>query len=85
MDHVLDTINGIQIQLGQVIKWQKIMLKTFSTIFFLLFYLELVLPQGCSKRFRQDHKIDFQNTFCTKSINIIIDSISHSIHLRSIG
>ena len=37
-----------------------------------------------SKKFRLDHKIDFQNTFDTKCINVIIDSIGPSIILRSI-
>ena len=37
-----------------------------------------------SKKFRLDRKIGFQNTFYTKCINVIIDSIGHSIILRSI-
>ena len=37
-----------------------------------------------SKKFRLDRKISFQNTFYTKSINVIIDSIGPSIILRSI-
>ena len=37
-----------------------------------------------SKQFRLDHKIGFQNTFYTKSINVIIDNIGPSIILRSI-
>ena len=37
-----------------------------------------------SKKFRLDHKIGFQNTFFTKCINAIIDSIGPSIILRSI-
>ena len=32
-----------------------------------------------------DHKIGFQNTFYTKCINVIIDSIGPSIILRSIS
>ena len=36
-----------------------------------------------SEKFRQDHKIGFQNTFNTKCINVIIDSIGPSIILRS--
>ena len=37
-----------------------------------------------SKKFRQDRKIDFQNMFYTKCINVIIDSIGPSIILSSI-
>ena len=37
-----------------------------------------------SERFRLDRKIGFQNTFYTKCINVIIDSIGPSIILRSI-
>ena len=37
-----------------------------------------------SEKFRLDRKIGFQNTFCTKCINVIIDSIGPSIILRSI-
>ena len=37
-----------------------------------------------SKKFRLDRKIGFQNTFYTKCINVIIDSIGPSIILRSI-
>ena len=37
-----------------------------------------------SKKFRLDRKIGFQNTFYTKCINDIIDSIGPSIILRSI-
>ena len=37
-----------------------------------------------SEKFRLDRKIGFQNTFYTKSINVIIDSIGPSIILRSI-
>ena len=38
-----------------------------------------------SEKFRLDRKIGFQNTFYTKCINVIIDSIGPSIILRSIG
>ena len=38
-----------------------------------------------SEKIRLDCKIDFQNTFCTKCINIIIDSIGPSIILRSVN
>ena len=37
-----------------------------------------------SEKFRLDHKIGFRNTFYTKCINVIIDSIGPSIILRSI-
>ena len=37
-----------------------------------------------SENFRIDRKIGFQNTFYTKCINVIIDSIGPSIILRSI-
>ena len=37
-----------------------------------------------SENFRLDRKIGFQNTFYTKCINVIIDSIGPSINLRSI-
>ena len=37
-----------------------------------------------SEKFRLDRKIGFQNTFYTKCINVITDSIGPSIILRSI-
>ena len=37
-----------------------------------------------SEKFRLDRKICFQNTFYTKCINVIIDSIGPSFILRSI-
>ena len=37
-----------------------------------------------SEKNRLDRKIDFQNTFHTKRINIIIDRIGPSVILRSI-
>ena len=37
-----------------------------------------------SQKFRLDRKTGFQNTFYTKCINVIIDSIGPSIILRSI-
>ena len=37
-----------------------------------------------SEKFRLDRKIGFQNTFYTKGINVIINSIGPSIILRSI-
>ena len=38
-----------------------------------------------SEKFRLGRKIGFQNTFYTKCINVIIDSIGPSIILRSIS
>ena len=38
-----------------------------------------------SEKFRLDRKIGFQNTFYTKCISVIIDSIGPSIILRSIN
>ena len=37
-----------------------------------------------SEKFRIDRKIGFQNTFYTKCLNVINDSIGPSIILRSI-
>ena len=37
-----------------------------------------------SEKIRLDRKIGFRNTFCTKCVNVIIDSIGPSIILRSI-
>ena len=37
-----------------------------------------------SEKFRLDRKIGFRNTFYTKCINVIIDSIGPSFILRSI-
>ena len=37
-----------------------------------------------SEKFRPDRKISFQNTYYTKRINVIIESIGPSIILRSI-
>ena len=37
-----------------------------------------------SEKFRLDRKIGFQNTFNSKCINVIIDSIGPSIILRNI-
>ena len=37
-----------------------------------------------SEKFGLDCKIGFQNTFYTKCLNVIIDSIGPSINLRSI-
>ena len=46
--------------------------------------MEFKQPQICLKKFRLDCKIDFQNIFYTKCINIIIDSTGPSIILTSI-
>ena len=62
---------------------KKSLLVTFSTIFFFAVSLgNWALKM--SVKFRLDRKIGFQNTFCTKCINVIIDSIGPSIILRSI-
>ena len=42
------------------------------------------LASKMSEKFRLDRKIGFQNTFYTKCINVVIDSIGPSIILRSI-
>ena len=75
--------NGIPIHLGQVLKWQKILV---SNIFY-RFLFAVSLGNRASKmseKFRLDHKIGFQNMFYTKCINVLIDSIGPSIILRSI-
>ena len=51
--------------------------------FLLPFHLAILASKG-SEKFRLDRKIDFQNTFYPKCINVIIDSIGPSIILRSI-
>ena len=63
---------------------KKVLLVTFSTIFFLLFHLEIKVSK-MSEKFKLDRKIGFQNTFDTKCINVKIDSIGRSIILRSIN
>ena len=83
MVHGSHTKNDIPMHLGQVLKWQKILV---SNIFY--HFLFAVSLGDCvskmSKQFRLDRKIGFQNTFYTKCINVIIDSIGPSIILRSI-
>ena len=62
---------------------KKSLLVTHSTIFFLPFHLAIG-HKSCPKKFRLDRKIGFQNTFYTKCIDVIIDSIGPSIISRSI-
>ena len=62
---------------------KKSLLVTFSTIFFFAVSLGNWAPK-MSEKFRLDRKIGFQNTFYTKCINVIIESIGPSIILRSI-
>ena len=57
-----------------------------SNIFY-HFHFAVHLAKGLEKKsekLRLDRKIGFQNTFYTKCINVIIDSIGPSIILRSI-
>ena len=83
MVHGSHTKNDIPMHLGQVLKWQKILV---SNIFyhFLLPFLLAIWASKVSEKFRLDRKIGFQNLFYTKCINVIIDSIGPSIILRSI-
>ena len=84
MVHGPHTKSDIPLHLGQVSKWQKKILD--SNIFYhFLFAVSLDnWAQKMSEKFRLDRKIGFQNTFNTKCINVIIDSIGPSIILRSI-
>ena len=52
--------------------------------YFLLPFHFAIWASKVSEKFRLDRKIGFQNTFYTKCINVIIDSIGPSIILRSI-
>ena len=81
--HGSHTNNDIPIHLGQVLKWQKIVV---GNIFYhFLFAVSLGnRASKMSEKFRIDRKIGFQNTFYIKCINVIIDSIGPSIILRSI-
>ena len=75
--------NDIPMHLGQVLKWQKILV---SNIFY-NFSFAILLGNWASKmseKFRLYRKNGFQNTFYTKCINAIIESIGPSIILRSI-
>ena len=77
------TQNDIPMHLGQVLEWQKILV---SNIFY-HFLFAILLGNRASKmsqKFSLDRKNGFQNTFYTKCINVIIDSIGPSILLRSI-
>ena len=62
---------------------KKSLLVTVFTIFFLPCHL-VIGRHKMSEKFRLDRKIGVQNTFYTKCINVIIDSIGPSIILRSI-
>ena len=71
------------VQLGQVLKWHKI----HGSNTFVHFLSAVSLGSSAlkmSEKFRWDRKIYFQNTFYTKRINNIIDSIGPSIILKSI-
>ena len=69
--------------LGQVLKRQKILVSNIFSHF--LFAVSLGnWASKMSEKIRLDRKIGFQNTFYTKCINVIIDSIGPSIILRSI-
>ena len=83
MAHGSHTKNDIPMHLGQILKWQKILV---SNIFYHFFFAVSVgnWVSKISEKFRLDRKIVFQNTFYTKCINVIIDSIGPSIILRSI-
>ena len=80
--HGSHTKNDIPIHLGQVLKWQNILV---SNIFYhFLFAVSLGNKASkMSEKFRLDRKISFQNMFYTKCI-VIFDSIGPSIILRSI-
>ena len=75
--------NDIPMHSGQVLKGQKILV---SNIFYhFLFAISLSdWASKMSEKIRLDCKIGFQNTFYTKCINVIINSIGPSIILRSI-
>ena len=63
------------------------MIKILVSNIFYHFFFVVSLGNWVSKmseKFRLDRKIGFQNTFYTKCINVIIDSIGPSIILRSI-
>ena len=81
MDHKQK--NDIPMHLGQVLKWQKILVSNFFYHFLVPFHLA-IWASKVSKKFRLGRKIGFQNTFYIKCINVIIDSIGPSIILRSI-
>ena len=81
MDHTQKM--NIPMHLGQVLKWQNILV---SNIFY-HFLFAVSLGNWAFQMFEKfglDRKIGFQNKFYTKCINVIIDSIGPSIILRSI-
>ena len=61
---------------------KKLLLVKFSTTFFLFSFGNKASEM--SEKFRLDRKIGFRNTFYTKCINVIIDSVGPLIILRSI-
>ena len=61
----------------------KILVSNIFANFLLPFHLA-IWASKVSEKIRLDRKIGFQNTFYTKCINVIIDSIGPSIILRSI-
>ena len=81
--HGSHTKNDIPIHSGQALKWQKILVN--NIFYHFLFAVSLGNKASkMSEKIKLDRKIDFRNTFCTKCINVIIDSIGLSIILRSI-
>ena len=64
-------------------KMTKILVSNIFYHFLVPFHLAF-WASTVSEKFRLDRKIGFQNTFYTKSINVIIDNIGPSIILRSI-
>ena len=84
MVHGSHTKNDIPMHLGQVLKRQKILVRNIFYHFLVPFHLAIWTSKVSEKKIRLDRKIGFQNTFYTKCINVIIDSIGPSIILRSI-
>ena len=83
MVHGSHTKNDIPMHLGQILKRQKILVG--SIFYHFLFAVSLGnRASKMSEKLRIDRKIGFQNTFYTKCINVIIDSIGPSIILWSI-
>ena len=83
MVHGSHTKNYIAMHLGQVFFLKKILVSNIFNLFLVPFHLA-IWTSKVSEKFRMDRKIGFQNTFYTKCINVIIDSIGPSIILRSI-
>ena len=71
-------INGALIAYGVPVRSLGVQISTKVLI------TAMIFKSKTSEKFRLDCKIVFQNTFYTKSINVIIDSIGPSIILRSI-